>query len=126
MGNFNQCSLNFSISGQPKPQVLFQVRNARQLVEAVLIFQSEASSILSSIVASNTGKPSSLYDRASALIHNGFHSGGIKDIAARFREGANSVIAINPVQKQVIYPRAETSDPPYDVLELRLRDAINI
>lgn len=81
---------------------------------------------MSSIVASNTGKPTSLYGIAAELIHNGFHSGSINDYRSKLTTEATSVIAIKPLAKQFIYPRVESSDPTYDVLEFMLIDAIKI
>jgi hypothetical protein len=60
------------------------------------------------------------------LINAGFHSGGISNISAQFTAGNHLVHLINPLAKKIIYPRVQSSDPVYDVLELRLRSAVNI
>jgi hypothetical protein len=90
-------------------------------------FKIEASSILSSIVAAHTGKPTSLFDRASALIQSGFYAGSVSNIKSQLISGDNSPNnLLNPLPKSLIYPKAASSDPLYDVLELKLRAAIRI
>jgi hypothetical protein len=84
----------------------------------------DASSILSGIAAGQTSGASSLYNRASQLIENGFFSGDLNNLVSQILGGPSS--SSNSAAKSVIYPQKSASDPKFDVSEEQLRSAIEI
>jgi hypothetical protein len=77
-------------------------------------------------VASQTSGPNALFNKAAALIQNGFYSGSISNILSQSTAGDSLVVTTNPSPRRLVYPQAALLDPAYDIAELKLRAAIRI
>lgn len=97
------------------------------VVRKILTVLSEATGILQSIDASlKTNNVTSFFDRATLLTQNGFFGGTLLDLTTTLLSGDNSALNFNPAPKTNVYPKAGSSDAPYNVLEAQLRGAIRI
>ena len=82
--------------------------------------------VTAAIAGALAPSPSDIYNAAAALIASGITPGNLTQLVGILVSGCNSQNNKNPAPQTAIYPRKGASDAPYDVLESKLRAAIQI